>query len=139
MKPITGLKVDAGGGPGSRGGKVIGTTSGGKPIYASVHPTHSSFSSKEHTEAANALKEYHDKTFSIAEKKTGTAKKVRELKNWHGAQAKEKKESATAAGQRIKARQAKRGKRTPLRFNRKGELISASGEKRNPKGLDKPI
>lgn len=27
-------------GPGSRGGKIVGTTKGGNPIYASVHPSH---------------------------------------------------------------------------------------------------
>ena len=49
---ITGLKVDAGG-EGSRGGKIIGHTSGGKPIYVNAkHPDHKSFTSDDHFEAA---------------------------------------------------------------------------------------
>ena len=51
---ISGLKVDAGG-EGSRGGKIIGHTSSGKPIYASHnHPTHKEFKSEDHYEAAKA-------------------------------------------------------------------------------------
>ena len=51
---ITGLKVDAGGGEGSRGGKVIGHTSSGKPIYLNPkHAAHGDFTKQEHTEAAN--------------------------------------------------------------------------------------
>lgn len=50
---ISGLKVDAGGGPGSRGGNVIGKTSTGKPIYASHgHVGHKDFTSRKHEEAA---------------------------------------------------------------------------------------
>lgn len=48
---ITGLKVDAKG-EGSRGGKIIGHTSSGKPIYASHgHPSHGKFTGKDHEEA----------------------------------------------------------------------------------------
>lgn len=36
---ITGLKVDVGG-EGSRGGKIVGHTSGGKPIYAGKRRVH---------------------------------------------------------------------------------------------------
>ena len=50
---ITGLKVDTGAGPGSRGGKIIGHTSGGKPIYSSHgHAGHADFTKGEHGEAA---------------------------------------------------------------------------------------
>lgn len=45
MRPTTDVE-------GSRGGKIIGRTSSGKPIYASAsHGTHKGFSSKEHHEA----------------------------------------------------------------------------------------
>lgn len=41
------------GGEGSRGGKIIGHTSSGKPIYMNhKHPSHSSFSQQDHMEAA---------------------------------------------------------------------------------------
>ena len=50
---ITGLKVDAGTGPGSRGGIVIGKTSGGKPIYRDFsHPDHKGFTKGDHLEAS---------------------------------------------------------------------------------------
>ena len=50
---ITGLNVD--GGEGSRGGKVIGHTSSGKPIYSDHgHQAHASFSFDDHREAAMA-------------------------------------------------------------------------------------
>lgn len=56
---------DMGGGPGSRGGNVIGKTSSGKPIYASHgHSAHKGFDPKEHKEAAKAhegLFEKHSK------------------------------------------------------------------------------
>ena len=43
----------ASGGPGSRGGKVIGTTRSGKSIYAHAdHPGHQSFTAKDHVDAA---------------------------------------------------------------------------------------
>lgn len=48
---IRGLKVDMG--EGSRGGKVIGHTSSGKPIYQNAdHSSHSKFTLKDHKEAA---------------------------------------------------------------------------------------
>ncbi len=49
---MTNLRVDASG-EGSRGGKIVGHTSGGKPIYGvHNHPEHDSFTREEHTEAA---------------------------------------------------------------------------------------
>ena len=51
MRPRT----DVGSGPGSRGGKIIGRTKSGKPIYASHnHPTHKEFSSSDHRDAVTA-------------------------------------------------------------------------------------
>ncbi len=48
MRPHT----DAGG-EGSRGGKIVGHTSGGKPIYDSHgHPDHADFTAKDHEEAS---------------------------------------------------------------------------------------
>jgi hypothetical protein len=57
---LSNLKVDMGSGAGSRGGKVIGTTSSGKPVYANAkHPSHKSFSPNEHQEAVELhLKAY---------------------------------------------------------------------------------
>lgn len=44
-------------GAGSRGGRVIGTTKSGKPIYDNVnHPNHKSFSKEDHQDAINAHK-----------------------------------------------------------------------------------
>ena len=57
---ITGLKVDAGG-EGSRGGRIIGRTSGGKPIYENHnHPGHGNFSAGEHSKAEQIHRELHD-------------------------------------------------------------------------------
>lgn len=40
-------------GEGSRGGKIIGHTTSGKPIYGKcIHPSHSNFTAKDHEEAA---------------------------------------------------------------------------------------
>ena len=51
---ITGLKVDAGAGPGSRGGKIIGHTKSGKPVYMNHnHPSHKEFTATEHIQAKN--------------------------------------------------------------------------------------
>lgn len=49
---IKNLRVDAGTGPGSRGGRIIGHTSTGKPVYANAnHPAHAGFTPAEHREA----------------------------------------------------------------------------------------
>lgn len=60
---IAGLKVDVG--EGSRGGKVIGHTTSGKPIYLRSHPSHKTFTEKEHQEAA-------DKHYALSVKYQGT-------------------------------------------------------------------
>ena len=58
MTIITGLKVDAGTGAGSRGGKVIGRTKTGKAIYMNAsHSAHASFDHKEHKQAATVHSE----------------------------------------------------------------------------------
>jgi hypothetical protein len=45
-------------GEGSRGGKVIGHTKSGKPIYANYnHPSHKEFSKEDHKDAANIHEE----------------------------------------------------------------------------------
>lgn len=57
---ITGLKVDAG--EGSRGGKIVGHTKSGKPIYMSHgHPSHGEFTKAEHNTAANIHRELGQK------------------------------------------------------------------------------
>lgn len=66
---ITGLKVDAG--EGSRGGRVIGHTTSGKPIYMNHgHSGHKNFNAKEHEEAAQ-------KHLSESMKHTGTRHKTK--------------------------------------------------------------
>lgn len=66
---ITGLKIDQGG-EGSRGGKIIGHTTSGKPIYAgepvswayaAMHPPHEKFTPKDHVEASELHLELKDK------------------------------------------------------------------------------
>ena len=53
------------GGEGSRGGKIIGHTKSGKPIYESFsHPAHKDFTSKDHMEASNL----HNKMWRNKEK-----------------------------------------------------------------------
>lgn len=55
--------LEKGGGEGSRGGKIIGHTSGGKPIYDSAkHPEHKGFSASDHRDAALA----HSAAFKAA-------------------------------------------------------------------------
>ena len=55
---ITGLKIDQG--PGSRGGRIIGTTKSGKPIYDTAsHPDHKGFSAQDHKDAALQNKSLH--------------------------------------------------------------------------------
>ena len=55
------------GGEGSRGGKVIGHTGSGKPIYQSHgHPSHKDFSKQEHGEAAKK----HDELSTKYEKES---------------------------------------------------------------------
>ena len=62
MTIVTGLKVDVGTGAGSRGGKVIGTTKSGKPIYEDhKHPSHEKFHYFEHKQAAELHDELGDK------------------------------------------------------------------------------
>lgn len=49
---------------GSRGGKVVGHTKTGKPIYEEYHPSHRSFTADEHKEAANLHLEAHGKIYN---------------------------------------------------------------------------
>ena len=64
---ITGLKVDMG--EGSRGGKVVGHTSSGKPVYATFkHPAqapHDEIEPKHHLKAAD----YHKNEAQKSEEK----------------------------------------------------------------------
>ena len=53
------LRVDAGTGEGSRGGKVIGRTKSGKPVYNYFgHPEHRKFNASEHGDAGRIAMEY---------------------------------------------------------------------------------
>ncbi len=86
---ITGLKIDTGG-EGSRGGKVIGHTSGGKPIYQNHnHPSHKGFSPKDHDEAAEVQTKLGHSAFNdmFAAEKGGdksVLKKAQDRVNLHG-------------------------------------------------------
>ncbi len=78
---ITGLKVDAGSGPGSRGGRIIGHTSGGKPVYDTFHNhhgSHSDFTAREHTEATVIHAKVMEK---ISREKRTAANRVRHEKH----------------------------------------------------------
>ena len=88
---ISGLKVDAGGGPGSRGGKIIGHTKSGKPIYMShKHPSHGDFTKQEHSEAAKLHKSESKKLGKLLPDDTSTMASVEkkriyrmgDLHNW---------------------------------------------------------
>ena len=115
---ISGLKVDAGAGPGSRGGKIIGHTSSGKPIYMTHgHPGHGDFTRKEHIEASNA--------HIILRSKSKEADRAR-----HEQESKSHKTAADSAA--VMARSPKREKpkkkSSKLRFTKKGELKQAGEE-----------
>jgi hypothetical protein len=56
-------KLEKAAGEGSKGGKVIGHTKSGKPIYESfAHPAHADFTPEEHMSAAEAQKEHRINT-----------------------------------------------------------------------------
>jgi hypothetical protein len=61
--------IKAKSGPGSRGGKVIGTTRSGKPIYASGKST-KGFTASDHISASNAHEKAFDQHMSLAKKLT---------------------------------------------------------------------
>ena len=86
---LNGLKVD-GGGEGSRGGVVIGRTSGGKPIYKNhEHPSHKLFTAKDHDEAAAVQTKLGHSAFAEMSKaeRSGSERKLELAKkkvNLHG-------------------------------------------------------
>ena len=47
------------GGEGSRGGKIIGHTKSGKPIYEGAHQSHKSFTKQDHKDAAELNRKEH--------------------------------------------------------------------------------
>ena len=68
------MRNDAGSGAGSRGGKVIGRTKSGKPIYMNhKHPSHGGFTKDEHFEAADLHQSASNKKFN--EKKGSVSSK----------------------------------------------------------------
>lgn len=95
---IRGLKVDAG--EGSRGGKIIGHTKSGKPVYSSHgHPSHGSFSKSEHIEAGRL----HSKLAGEAQIKQAKLRSpfpplYREQKHHEGEAAKHSKSSKIDMG-----------------------------------------
>lgn len=69
---LRGLKVDAKG-EGTRGGKIIGHTSSGKPIYGShSHPSHGLFTTKDHRDAVKV----HSKRAKVLEEARSNFLKV---------------------------------------------------------------
>ena len=76
-------------GEGSRGGKIIGHTSSGKPIYdQATHPAHAGFGYAEHTEAAQAhdREEMHHKKVLNGMMK-GVKKESKKMVDYHHNQA----------------------------------------------------
>lgn len=65
-----GIEIEKSGGEGSKGGKVIGHTKSGKPIYATnaMNHKHSDFTSEDHKEAAEKNREEASKHFERARK-----------------------------------------------------------------------
>ena len=88
------------GGEGSRGGKIIGHTKSGKPIYEDhKHPSHREFSEQEHSEAErlNSSIVYHasNTPSSIKQKRTeehkGQIRQAQKSSNWHYGRSYEKR------------------------------------------------
>lgn len=70
---MAGLKVD-GGGEGSKGGRVIGHTSSGKPVYAGhSNPAHKEFTGAEHHSAAKVHEKERNKLNDHMERLNSTA------------------------------------------------------------------
>jgi len=90
------LKAQKVGGEGSRGGKVIGHTSSGHPIYESSNVTaavaqHPSFSASDHTQAATNLRaQLEQKQKETEEMAKDAIAKLRRNANLHDAAAKQK-------------------------------------------------
>ncbi len=88
MNTIVMMRNDAG--EGSRGGKIIGHTSGGKPIYMNHgHTSHKSFTREEHNEAADVHTKHLHKAYErmfAAEKGTDKSelKEAQNQVNVHG-------------------------------------------------------
>lgn len=97
-------KQDAAG-EGSRGGRVIGHTSSGKPIYANHgHVSHGSFSSKDHGEAANLHMKLMQRSADIAAstEHSSTHNKQSKQADHHESQMKKHGESQRFQEERVK-------------------------------------
>lgn len=85
---IEGLKVDAGG-EGSRGGKIIGHTSSGKPIYASArHPGNKNLTHGEHDQAKKILStsivKHTGALDKLQDKRKKSSPEYRDINKLHG-------------------------------------------------------
>lgn len=90
---INNLKVD-GAGEGSRGGKVIGHTKSGKPVYMKHgHPSHGDFTKSEHVEAATM---HHKASADLSWKKG--QRLVGEDKKLFNSHIRERRKHASSAG-----------------------------------------
>lgn len=103
---------------GSRGGKVIGHTKSGKPIYSEYHPSHRSFTAAEHKEAADLHLKAHGEIYNKHNKnrigfhsssghnaeEEDQMKNHRESMDWHESMAKyvEKKDKEGSIKDRFK-------------------------------------
>jgi hypothetical protein len=64
------LKCFEKGGEGSKGGKIIGHTKSGKPIYDRFnHPAHKDFTKEDHRDAGKVHDELHQKHSDLSEEK----------------------------------------------------------------------
>jgi len=64
-KALSTLNIISKGGEGSKGGKVIGHTKSGKPIYDThYHETHKHFTQEDHEDAAKLNQDLKDKHYS---------------------------------------------------------------------------
>lgn len=84
MNTIVMMRNDAGTGAGSRGGKIIGRTKTGKPIYDSHgHAAHKGFTSAEHGHAANLHLKLADEQGKKKDKGTPESQGVAAAKEDH--------------------------------------------------------
>lgn len=130
---ITGLKVDATG-EGSRGGKIIGHTSSGRPIYGSHgHPRHAEFSKKEHNTAANL----HDRLGERQNAKDAKQGKERISAKAKAHFAEATKHRATGAGGGLEAG-AEKAIQKSVESLQNRESIETAAAKFRKRGFDKP-
>lgn len=144
-------RMDAGG-EGTRGGKIIGHTSSGKPIYGSHgHPSHGGFTKDDHFQAAKKHEELVDKHNKDEDRHAAADRRLKEvesheLSNHHNAQMVKHHKSAGSKIDPKTARWVKgnkemqAGRRDP-EFKKTKEAqqsIEAAAARFKKRGFDKP-